>query len=90
MGNGARRFSRRDVLRLGDANGKTGDCLVLMVLSSTILAVLLKIGGIWHNPVLVLVVENTVRLLRTGAAGIYSQESNMNCVNCGIIIVVEA
>jgi len=66
VGNGARRFSWRDVLRLGDANGKTGDCLVLMVLSSMILAVLLKIGGIWQNPVLVLVVENTVRLLCTG------------------------
>jgi hypothetical protein len=50
----------------GDANGKTGDCVVLMVLSSRVLAASLMIGGIEQNPGPVEELENTVRLLRTG------------------------
>jgi hypothetical protein len=52
----------RGVLRRGEANGTTGDCLGLTVLSSMVLAVLLIIGGIEQNPGPVVEVENTVRL----------------------------
>jgi len=37
------------VPRRGDAKQTTGDCLVLMVLISMILALLLKIGVIWQK-----------------------------------------
>jgi hypothetical protein len=40
----AGRFSWPGVPRRGDANGTTGDCLGLMVLSSHVLAVLQMIG----------------------------------------------
>jgi hypothetical protein len=38
------------VSRRGDANGKTGECLGLTVLSSMVLVVLLIIGGVEQNP----------------------------------------
>jgi len=61
------RFSWGGVSRRGDANGTTGDCLGLTVLSFMVLAVLLIIGGVEQNPGPVLEVENTVRLLCTGS-----------------------
>jgi len=51
------------VSRRSDANGTTGDCLGLTVLSFIVLAVLLIIGGVEQNPGPVLEVKNTVRLL---------------------------
>jgi len=48
------------VSRRGDANGTSGDYLGLTVLSSMVLAVLLVIGGVEHNPGPVVEVENTV------------------------------
>ena len=81
VGTWAGRFSWR-----GDANRTTSGCLVLTLLASMILAVLLMIGGIEQNPGPVLEVENTV----LGAAGISSWESNANCVDVGIVVVVEA
>jgi hypothetical protein len=53
-------FSWRDVPRRGDANGTTGDCLELTVLSSMVFADLIMIGGIEKNPGPVVEVENTV------------------------------
>jgi len=50
VGTCAGRFSWRGVHRRGDANGTTGDCLGLTVLSSMVFAVLLMIGGIEQNP----------------------------------------
>jgi len=40
----------RRVSRRGDANGTTGDCLGLAVLSSMVLAVCLIIDGVEKNP----------------------------------------
>ena len=54
------------MFRHGDANGTTGDCLGLTVLSSMVLAVLLIMGGVEQNPGPVLEVENTVQFLCTG------------------------
>ena len=85
----AGRFWWWHVIRFADANRTTVDCLELTVLSSMILALLLTIGGIEQNPGPVLEVENTVRLLCVCALGIWSQESNINYVNNGIIIVME-
>ena len=56
------RFARRGVTRLGDANQTTCFCLGLTVLSSTLLAVLLIIGGIEQNPGPVVKMVNTVQL----------------------------
>ena len=58
----AGRFSWHDVLRRGDANGTTGECLGLTVISSMTSSVLLMIGGIEQNPGPVVVVENNVRI----------------------------
>ena len=63
MGISGGRFSRRDVLMCGDAKQTTGDYLVLIVLSSMILAVLLKIVGFEQNPGPVEVLGTTVRIL---------------------------
>jgi hypothetical protein len=63
VGAWAGRYLWRGVSRCGDANGKNGECLVLTVLSSTVLAVLLIIGGVEQNPGPAVEVENTVRLL---------------------------
>jgi hypothetical protein len=60
------RFSWRGVPRRGEANGTTGDCLGLTVLSLVVLAVLLMIGGTEDNPGPVVEVENTGQLLCTG------------------------
>jgi hypothetical protein len=54
------RFLWRGVSKHGDANGTTGDCLGLTVLSSMFLAVLQIIGGVEQNPGPVVEVENTV------------------------------
>lgn len=56
----------RRMCRRGDANGTTGDCLGLAVLSSMVLAVCLIIGGVEKNPGPVVEVESYV----LGAAGI--------------------
>ena len=64
VGTWAGRFSWHGVPRHGDANGTTGDCLGLTVLSFMVLAVLLIIGRVEQNPGPVLEV-NTVRLLCT-------------------------
>jgi hypothetical protein len=50
VGTWAGRFSGRCVPRRGDANRTTGGCLGLTVLCSMVLAVLLLISGIKHNP----------------------------------------
>jgi hypothetical protein len=50
------------VLRRRDANGTTGDCLELTVLSSMIIALLL-VGGSEQNPGPLVEVENAVRFL---------------------------
>ena len=65
------------VFRRGSANGTPGDCLVLTVLNSRLLAVLLIIGGVEQNPGPPVEEENTVRLLCTGCGG------NLNCELCG-------
>jgi len=66
VGTSIGKFSWRDVLMCGDAKHTTGDYLVLIVLSSMILAVLLKIVGFEQNPGPVEVVGTTVRLLCAG------------------------
>jgi len=65
VGTWAGRFSWRGVPKRGDANGTTGDCLGLTVLSSMVLAVLQMIGGIERNPGPAVEVENAVQLLCT-------------------------
>jgi hypothetical protein len=70
VGTWAERFSWSGVSMRGDANGTAGDCLGLTVLSSMVLAVLLVTDGVEQNPGPVVDVDNTVRLLCTGAAGI--------------------
>ena len=64
--------------------------LVLTVVSFMVLAVLLIISGVEHNRGPFVEVGNTVRLLCTGCGRNLSKESNVNCVDDGIIIVVEA
>ena len=81
VGTWAGRCTWRGVSRHGDANGKTGDCLGLTVLSSKVLAVLLIIGGVEQNPGPVLEVENTVRLLCTGCGR--NLKSGIQCELCG-------
>jgi hypothetical protein len=54
------------VSRRGEANGTTGDCLGLTVLSWVVLSVLLMIGGIEQNPGPVVLEENTLRFLCIG------------------------
>jgi hypothetical protein len=54
------RFLLRVVPRRGDANGKTGEFLGLIVLRWMVLGVLLMNGGIEQNPGPVVEVENTV------------------------------
>jgi hypothetical protein len=61
IGTCAGRFSWRDMLRCGVANGTTGECLGLTVLRSMILALLLMIGGIEQNPGRAVEVENSLR-----------------------------
>jgi hypothetical protein len=60
VGAWAGRFSWHGVSRHGDANGKTGECLGLTVLSSMVLVVLLIIGGVEQNPGSVVELENSV------------------------------
>jgi len=55
-----------------------------------VLAVLLVIGGVEQNPGAVVEVENTVRLLCTGCGRNLKSGINVNCVDDGIITVVEA
>ena len=55
----------RDVSRRGDANGTTGGCLGLTILSSIILAVLLMIGGTGQSTGPVVELESTVQFLCT-------------------------
>ena len=58
MGTWAGRFSWR-----GDAKGTSGDCLVLTLLISMVLAVLLVISGVEQNPGRVVEVENSLTLM---------------------------
>jgi hypothetical protein len=81
VGSWAGKFSWRVVSTRGDANGTAGDCLVLTVLSSMILAVLLVIGGVEQNPGPVVEVEDTVRLLCTGCGR--NLKSGTQCELCG-------
>ena len=67
--------------RRGFANGRSGDCLVLTVLISMILAMLLVIGGVEQNPVPVVELENTVRRLCTGCGR--NLKSGIQCELCG-------
>jgi len=76
----------RRVSKGGDANGTTDNCLGMAVLSSMVLAVCLIIGGVEKNPGPVVEVDSYV----LGAAGIWSQDFNVNYVDVGTIIVVEA
>jgi len=69
------------VSRRGDANGPSGDCLGLTVLSSMVLAVLLIFGEVEQNPGLVVDVENTVRLLCSGCGR--NLKSGIQCELCG-------
>jgi len=66
VGTWAERSSWRSVSRIGDANGTSGDCLGLTVLSSMVLPVLLLIGGVEQYPGPVVEVENNARLLCSG------------------------
>jgi hypothetical protein len=66
IGTCAGRFSWRDMLRCGVANGTTGECLGLTVLRSMILALLLMIGGTEQNHGLLVEVEKSLRLLCAG------------------------
>jgi hypothetical protein len=75
------RNSWRSLPRRGDAIGTSGDCLVLTVLSSMVLAVLLIIGGVEQNPGPVVGVENTVRLSCTGCG--MNLKSGIQCKLCG-------
>jgi len=68
------------VSRRGDANGMSGDCLCLTVLSSMVLALLLVIGGV-KNPGPVVEVENTMRLLCSGCGR--NLMSGILCELCG-------
>lgn len=81
VGTWAGRQSWRGVSRRGDANGTTGDCLGFTVLSSTVLALLLIIGGIEQNPGPDVEVENTVRLICTGCNR--NLKSGIQCELCG-------
>jgi len=81
VGTWARKFTCRGVFRCADANGTSGDCLVLTVLSFMVLAILLVIGGVEQNPVPVVEVENTVRLLCTGCGR--NLKSGIQCELCG-------
>ena len=66
--------------RRGDANGTSGDCLGLTVLSSTVLAVLRVIGGVEQNPGPVMEVENTMQLSCTGCSR--NLKSGIQCELC--------
>ena len=74
----AGRFSWSGVSRRGNANGATGDCWGLTVLSSMVLAVLLIIGGVKQNPVPA--VEDAVRLLCAVCAR--NLKSGIQCELC--------
>jgi len=76
VGTWAGRFSWR-----GDAKGTSGDCLVLTLLISMVLAVLLVIGGFEQNPRPVVKVENTVRLVCTRCGR--NLKSGIQCELCG-------
>jgi hypothetical protein len=60
VGTLAGRFWWRDVLRRGDANGKSDDCLGMTVLNSMVLAVIIMIGGTEQNHGHVVEVQSTV------------------------------
>ena len=89
VGTWAGRCTWRGVFRHGDANGTTGDCLGLTVLSSMVLALILIIGGVEKNPGPVLEVVNTVRLLCTGCGRNLKSVIQCELRGNGIIIVVE-
>jgi len=79
VGTLAGRFPWRGVSGRVDANGTTGDCLGLTVLSSMVLAVLLIIGGVEWNPGPVVEVE--VQFLCTGCSR--NLKSQIQCEVCG-------
>ena len=81
VGTWAGRYTWRVVPRRGDANGSTGSCLALTVLGSTVLAILLIIGGIEQNPGPVMEVVSTVRLTCTGCNR--NLKSGIQCELCG-------
>jgi hypothetical protein len=75
------RHSWRGLSRRGDATGTFGDCLGLTVLTSTVLAVLLIIGGVEQSPGPDVEVENTLRLSCTGCGR--NLNSGIQCELCG-------
>jgi hypothetical protein len=75
------RFSWRGVPRPDDANGTTGDCLGLTVLSVVVLVILLINGGIEQNPGPVVELENTVRFFCAGCGR--NPKSGIKCERCG-------
>jgi hypothetical protein len=81
VGTWAGRYSWRGFSRRGDANGTSGNCLGLTVLSSMVLVVLLIIGGVEQNPGPDVEVENTVRLSCTGCDR--NLKSGIQCELCG-------
>jgi hypothetical protein len=60
------------------------------VLSSIVLAILSVIGGVEQNPGPGVEAENAVQLVCTGCGRNLKSESNVNCVEVGIITAVEA
>ena len=81
VGSCAGSISWRVVPRQGDANGKTGEYLGLMVLSPVVLAMLLIIVGVEKNPGPFVEMENTMRILCTVCAR--NLKSGIQCVLCG-------
>jgi len=81
VGTWAGRCAWRGRSRRGEANGTSGDCLGLTVLSSMVLAVLLIIGGVEQNPLPHMEVENNVRLSCTGCGR--NLKSGIQCELCG-------
>jgi hypothetical protein len=77
----AGRFSWRGRPRRSEANRNVGDCLVLTLPSSLVLAVLLVIGGVEQNPGPVAGGQMTMQLLRTGCDR--NLKSGIQCELCG-------
>jgi hypothetical protein len=76
------RFSWHGVPRHGEANRNVGDCLVLMMLSSVVLALLLVIGGFEQNSGPVTESLMAVQILCTGCSR--NLKSGIQCQLCGL------
>jgi hypothetical protein len=89
VGTWAGRVSWRGEPRHCDVNRESGVCLGWTVLSSLVLSVLLVTGGVEQNHGHVVEMGNVIQLVCIGCSRNLSQESNVNYVGAGIIIVVE-